>query len=389
MAVTRLGDAPGPAVQRGRWSDLLLTTRVLGACVAIVLLAAHRVSDYDAALVVATVSWTAISLGAFLTVERLASAWPAWLVDTGIALSLVYLSTDWRSPFYVFALTTLILPATELPFRRAVAWGIAWTSGYLAVAILTERLGGETFQRAVRLEIVATHLMVPVVVVIALAYATLLLRRLQAAREEGERMAVERERQRIAWELHDSAKQRVHAAHLVLSALDGRVDETTRAVVDHALAELRAASGDMETSVAELREPLEGRAVADLIHERASELGRISPVPIEVTGELPPLPPLVATHAYRIATEALTNAVRHGRATLVEVSMRPSPPSIVVRDDGIGIPPHRRPGSHGLIAMRNRAETIGAALDWQTGASGRGTTVTLDLPAPDPEGNPP
>ena len=32
------------------------------------------------------------------------------------------------------------------------------------------------------------------------------------------------ERERIAWELHDSAKQRVHAAHLVLSALDGRID---------------------------------------------------------------------------------------------------------------------------------------------------------------------
>ena len=82
-------------------------------------------------------------------------------------------------------------------------------------------LDANTLESTIRLETIATHLMVPVVVVLALAYAAEILERLRGERLRSERLAVESERQRIAWELHDSAKQRVHAAHLVLSALRG------------------------------------------------------------------------------------------------------------------------------------------------------------------------
>lgn len=374
-------EAPWTKVQRSRWLVLLAITRVLGAAVAIALLAAHRVSDIDTELTIATIVWTSLSIAGFLTRDELSSSWVAWLVDGAIALLLVYLSTDWRSPFYVFALTTLILPATELPLRRAIGWGVVWMLGYLAVAILTQRLGGETFQRAVRLEIIATHLMVPLVVVVSLAYASELLNRLRRERARGERLAIESERQRIAWELHDSAKQRLHAAHLVLTTLDGRLPAEQRTVVDHAIDELRAATGDMDTSVAELRAPLEGRAVDELLRERASQLARVSPADIEVDGTLPELPPLVATHTYRIASEALTNAVRHGRASRIEVALLREPPSVIIRDDGVGMPSEPRPGSHGLTSMRNRASTIGADVVWEPGLEGRGTTVTLQLPA--------
>lgn len=347
---------------------------------AVGLLAAHRVSANDPALIVVTIAWTAVSVGALLAFPSLARVPGVWLIDAAAALALVYLSTDWRSPFYVFALTTLILPATELSFRRAIAWGFGWTSAYLVVAVLTERLGGETFERAIRLEIAATHLMMPLVIVLALAYATALLDRLQRERERGEQLAIERERQRIAWELHDSAKQRVHAAHLVLTSLDGRLANVDRAIVDQALAELRAATGDMDTSVAELRTPLEGRPVDELLRERARELTPASSAEIVITGELPPLHPLVATHAYRIASEAITNAVRHAGAARIEVRMTSDPPSVAVRDDGSGIPAAVRPGAHGLRTMRNRAETIGARLDWALGPNGRGTSVMLELP---------
>lgn len=357
-------------------------TRVLGAIVAVLLLMAHDVSDYDGWLIIATVAWTSLSLGAFGVSERLQHHPAAWIVDTVVALGLVYLSTDWRSPFYVFALTTLILPATALPFRRAVGWGIMFTGAYLLVAISTERLGGETFERAVRLEIITTHLMIPIVVVISLAYAADLLRRLRDERRRIERLAVQSERQRIAWELHDSAKQRVHAAHLVLTALDGRVDGADREIVDHALAELRAATADMDTSVAELRAPLDGRPVDLLLRERARELEVAATAEIRVRGGLPDLPPLVATHTYRIAVEALTNAVRHSGASLIEVELRADrqTASIVVRDDGAGMPELARPGSHGLPSMRNRAETIGAELDLERGPDDRGTVVTLNVP---------
>ena len=375
-----MDDTPRDRFARGRWVYLLASTRLLAAAAAIALLVAHRVSPNDAALVAATVAWTAGSLSAFVAFERLSHLPVAWLVDAAVALGLVYLSTDWRSPFYVFALTTLILPATELSFRRAVLWGFGWTTAYLGVAVMTERLGGETFERAVRLEIVATHLMVPLIVVLALAYATALLDRLARERQRAEQLAIERERQRIAWELHDSAKQRVHAAHLVLTSLDGRLATDERAIVDLALSELRAATGDMDTSVAELRSPLEGRPVDDLLRERIDELRPVASADIEVRGELPRLSPLVATHAFRIAIEAVTNAVRHADASTIEVVMREDPPSVTVLDDGRGVPVGGRPDGHGLRTMRNRAETIGARLEWHHRELGSGTAVTLELP---------
>jgi len=357
-------------------------TRVLGAIVAVVLLMAHDVSDHDGWLIVATVGWTAFSLAAYGASVRLQRSPLAWLVDMAVVLELVYLSTDWRSPFYIFALTALILPATELPFRRAVGWGIMFTGGYLVVAIATQRLDSGTFERAIRLEIITTHLMIPIVIVLALGYAADLLRALRDERRRAERLAVQAERQRIAWELHDSAKQRVHAAHLVLSALDSRVNGANREIVDHALTELRAATADMDTSVAELRAPLDGRPVDLLLRERARELEVASSAAIVVRGGLPDLPPLVTTHAYRIAAEALTNAVRHADAERIEVELSADREhaTIVVRDDGSGLPDEARPGSHGLPSMRNRAETIGAELEMTRGPGGRGTVVTLKVP---------
>lgn len=371
---------------RSRWLDLMAMTRVLGAIVAVLLLMAHDVSDHDGWLMIATVGWTAFSLSAFGASEELQRSPAAWIIDTVVVLWLVYLSTDWRSPFYIFALTALILPATELPFRRAIGWGIMYTGGYLWVAILTDRLDSATFERAIRLEVITTHLMIPIVIVLALGYASDVLRRLGEERRRAERLAVQTERQRIAWELHDSAKQRVHAAHLVLSALDGRVDGAAREIVDHALGELRNATADMDTSVAELRAPLDGRPVDLLLRERARELSLASPAEIVVHGGLPELPTLVATHTYRIAAEALTNAVRHAGASRIDVELdadRDSA-SIVVRDDGSGLPDTERPGSHGLPSMRNRAQTIGADLDLSRGEGGSGTVVTLSIPLSTP-----
>jgi signal transduction histidine kinase len=373
-------DGSWARLQPARWIRLLAATRLLGMAVAVLLLAVHEVSPRDPQLIVATLAWTAASLAVAVWLEPLTRHWAAWVVDGAVALGLVWLSTDWRSPFYVFALTTLILPGTALPLRRALTWSVVWTLSYLAVAVLTQRLGGETFQRAVRLEIVATHLMVPTIVVLALAYASGLLRELQRARSAGERLAVERERQRIAWELHDSAKQRVHAAHLLLSAVDGRLGGAHAPIVEQTLAELRAATADMDTSVAELRSPLERGTVSDLLRHRATELGRASTASIAVTGTLPPLPPLVATHAYRIAAEALINAVRHGRAERIDVVLGADPPTIVVRDDGVGFASDGAPRSHGLMSMRNRAEAIGARLELDSEDGGRGTAVMLELP---------
>ena len=365
---------------------LLLMTRLLAAVVAVVLLLVHRVTAHDPLLIAAVIAYTAGSLIVLTTVPRLQLAPVAWLVDGAAALALVAWSEDWRSPFYVLMLTALILPSTGLPFRRALGWGLAFALGYLGVAVYTE-LDANTLESTIRLETIATHLMVPLVVVLALAYAADVLDRLRDERLRSERLAVEAERQRIAWELHDSAKQRVHAAHLVLSALQGQVDGTQAQLVAHALGELRAAGADMDTSVAELRMPLEGRSVARLLEERAAELAPVSEAKISVHGSVGELPAHIAAHVYRIGAEALTNAVRHGEAKHVDVKLarNGATATIEVRDDGRGLPAIRRPGSNGLRSMRARADTIGATLSLGPGDRGRGTSVVLSLPT-DPDG---
>jgi signal transduction histidine kinase len=380
-------DRRTPAALRGppRWLALLTMTRVLGAMLAIALLFAHSVTHHDPLLALITLTWTPLSLLLLHRTQDARWAPGVWALDALAALGLVLAGGDWRSPFYVFALTTLVLPATSLPWRRAVAWGVCFSAAYGVVALLTNQLPDDTLTNTIRLETLATHLFVPVLITATLSYSSLLLERLHNARGQSERLALQAERQRIAWELHDSAKQRVHAAHLMLTALDGAIaDSPSRQLLDSAVGELRAATSDMETSVAELRTPLDGRPVDTLLRERAAELSQTGVARIDVTGHLPVLPPLVAAHAYRIAAEALTNAVRHAGGSTISVTLDGAPDAITLTivDDGVGMPAEPRPGGHGLRSMHGRAETIGAQLHIGSGPGGRGTAVALALPHP-------
>jgi signal transduction histidine kinase len=83
--------------------------------------------------------------------------------------------------------------------------------------------------------------------------------------------------------------------------------------------------------------------------------------------------------AYRIASEAVANAVRHGRATSCRVCVAPGDDGLLVevRDDGCGISADARPGV-GLSSMRERATEIGGRFELTTGSEG--TTVRAVLP---------
>ena len=120
-------------------------TRLLAAALAVLLLAVHHVTSRDGALIVVTVAWTVVSLGA-LRLPRVQRSAIAWLVDAAVALALIWASGDWRSPYYLYAITTLVLPATSLRFRSAVLWGLGYVAAYLAVAVATERLDGGTLR---------------------------------------------------------------------------------------------------------------------------------------------------------------------------------------------------------------------------------------------------
>jgi len=96
----------------------------------------------------------------------------------------------------------------------------------------------------------------------------------------------------------------------------------------------------------------------------------------------------VATELYRIAQEAVTNAVKHASASAITIAMRcdPGVVRLRVRDDGIGISGRKSDGL-GLRIMMYRAVSVGATLVIEPAATG-GTTVTCTLrPSTDHQAN--
>jgi signal transduction histidine kinase/ligand-binding sensor domain-containing protein len=219
------------------------------------------------------------------------------------------------------------------------------------------------------------------------ARVTYVARRLNRRFEE--RLA---ERTRIAQELHDTLLQGFISASMQLQvAADlvpidssarprlARIVELMRQVIDegrNAVAGLRSA--DVGGS-AEL-----GHAFARIREEPG--VGAEVPVRVFVDGSPRALHPIIRDEVYRIGREAVVNAIRHARATSVEVELEYSERQlrVVVRDDGCGIAPDvlrsGRDGHWGLVGMNERAEAIGARLKIRSGI-GAGTEVELSVPS--------
>jgi signal transduction histidine kinase len=347
-----------------------------------VLLLAHEVTDHDQALIIVGVAYGAASVVGANTWQGFHKL-SVWTLDAAVGLGLVLASEQWRSPFYLVALTSLVLPATTLSFRRALAFGAGFMACYFAVALGTG-IDWQTLETTARLESFATHLMMPMLVVLALAYSASLLRQLDEERNRSEELALDAERRRIALELHDSAKQRVHAAHLVLSALGRSAPNGVAAAVDHAMGELRAAAAELDENLSELRVPFGPLSLESALRERAAEIETLAPgVRVQVTGRLPELPSFVAAHAFHIVSEAMTNAARHARAgqISIELSHEDGVVQAVVSDDGTGIPEPAGRSSHGIRSMVERAELLGGTLTISaTSNETGGTTVRLAVP---------
>jgi two-component system sensor histidine kinase UhpB len=358
----------------GPWLILLVAVRVAATCIAILLL----LLDPPHLVLAGLAAYGVVSAVLILVSPALRRSRLAWLVDTTVLLALVLASGDWRSPFYLLWLTSLALPAVQLPLRHAPALAFGATAAFLIVAFVGGPAPGHI--RPLTSETLVIHLVLPILTVLGLAYATDALRRLQTERNRRERLALEAERQRIAWELHDSAKQRLHAAHLIISSLEGRVDAPLDATVQRAAIELESAAADMDTSLAELRSPLEGRPLHEALAARADELAQDTGPQVVVSGAAPSLSPLVAAHVYRISCEAITNALRHADATRIDVVVESTGEGVRVNvlDDGVGMPQQPRPHATGILAMQSRAASIGATLSIRPRDHG-GTHVLVDL----------
>ncbi|KKK04952.1 hypothetical protein LQ51_16260 [Micromonospora sp. HK10] len=200
-------------------------------------------------------------------------------------------------------------------------------------------------------------------------------------------MAREEERLRIRRELHDGMGPALAGITLGLETAARRADHdgAGAAVL---LTELReqcaACVEEVRRIVADLRPPaLDQGGLVDALRRHADVFNTAARTPTVLIEEEPTrepygLPAAVEVAAYRIALEAMTNAVRHAgaRTCLVSVSQRDAL-RITVRDDGTGVAPAAF--GVGLVSMRERAEELGG---WCTVTfrQGQGTQVEAVLP---------
>ncbi|WP_260291746.1 PAS domain-containing sensor histidine kinase [Sedimenticola hydrogenitrophicus] len=216
-------------------------------------------------------------------------------------------------------------------------------------------------------------------------------------RDISERKSLERriieastaEQERIGREIHDGLGQQLTALSMLARSIQHRLDASG----------LNKLAGDLQELGGHLQAALEEtRAIArDLIPVEFDPEGLVDALvkltdrvrlssgiacccrqagPVRVENST------VAMQLYRIAQEALHNAIRHGRPQRIEVGLEGGSDGLLlsVQDDGIGIGPERDHGKClGLRTMRYRANSIGARLSISP-AAGRGTLVRCAVP---------
>jgi two-component system, NarL family, sensor histidine kinase UhpB len=214
-----------------------------------------------------------------------------------------------------------------------------------------------------------------------------MLDRLESERRESARRALsaqEAERRRIARELHDEIGQVLTGLVLRSETLSRRAPDDLRADLE----DLREAARHGAEEVRRIARRLRPEALDELglqsalfalctaVSERTGiEIARNLERDLSLSAEQE----LVI---YRVAQESITNVVRHAGASRGEVTLSGDADGgvlLVVRDDGVGLPPNADRDSNGLRGMRERALLVGGTMTISPATTG-GTEVRLHLP---------
>jgi signal transduction histidine kinase len=204
---------------------------------------------------------------------------------------------------------------------------------------------------------------------------------LTAAREAREQLRLLEERNRIARDLHDTVVQRLFATGLYLSQAAPELGGKTRAQVDDAIVSIDQTIRQIRNTILVLRSTAADRLdqlFTGIVSETATLLGFAPALTMDaaarrVTG------PLAADLALSLR-EAMSNIVRHAKASAVTLTVRVADGRVVVTvsDDGIGIQSDRRSG---LENLGERARAHGGTFTVESEV-GEGTTLTWDMPLP-------
>jgi signal transduction histidine kinase len=215
------------------------------------------------------------------------------------------------------------------------------------------------------------------------AHAVDLTRDLQHSRERLV-TAREEERRRLRRDLHDGLGPALAGMAMRAEAaaeLTQRDPRAAAAMLEGLRLEAQGALADIRRLVYELRPPaLDELGLVGAVRQQVDRLGATTPsVEISAPTTMPLLPAAVEVAAYRIAVEAVANAVRHSRARHCEVRFADQDGlTLEIVDDGIGLPHDARAGV-GLTSMRERAAELGGRCEIGSRPDG-GTRVHAWLP---------
>jgi two-component system sensor histidine kinase UhpB len=286
-------------------------------------------------------------------------------VSTGVVL---------REVLILSAGLTVILALNLLLLRRALA----------PLRLLTDVIGTIDPRRPGR-RLPVSEARTAEVAALAGAFNAM-LDRLETERRESARRALaaqEDERLRIAREMHDELGQTLTALTIQAERAVEAGERVRREDLERLVQTAHKGLDDVRRIGRELRpEALDdlglGNAVIALCRRTATQSGlRVA----HHLGTLPPLRPEVELVVYRVAQEALTNALRHASASRADVSLAVDGDALelVVADDGVGLPEELPDDTAGLSGMRERALLVGGRLSLRSRSRG-GTEVHLRIP---------
>jgi signal transduction histidine kinase len=198
--------------------------------------------------------------------------------------------------------------------------------------------------------------------------------------------AAEQERLQWARELHDETLQGLAAVRLILASGRREGAAGLEVATDRALEQIDAEIAGMRALISDLRpDSLDKLGVAAALEGLARRLEvRSEGVRIEVEADHTlqgRFDQAVEIAVYRVAQEAVTNAIRHGVAKRIRIVLAPRDGEVELRvvDEGSGFDPERVDLGFGIAGMQERAELAGGAILIQS-TPGRGAAVRMRLP---------
>jgi NarL family two-component system sensor histidine kinase LiaS len=216
---------------------------------------------------------------------------------------------------------------------------------------------------------------------------------LQQLMETRRELVLVDERNRLARELHDSAKQQAFAAAAQISAArklipkDPEAAEARTEEAEHLIDDLRK---ELTNLIQELRPvALEGKGLASAVRAYSEDWSRQNGIALQVnTKHERPLPLDTEQMIFRIIQEALANVARHSQAGNVEIGLVYSDSDItcMINDDGLGFDPKAKSDGFGIRSMQERAAALGSKVTFES-APGKGTRISFIVDIKNPTQN--